>query len=53
MPDLFCPKPFEHFEIQHNAKASLCCPGASGVARIHQRTSACSIRSPTSPTPPS
>jgi MoaA/NifB/PqqE/SkfB family radical SAM enzyme len=24
--DLFCAKPFQHFEIQHNGRAYLCCP---------------------------
>lgn len=27
MTDLFCSRPFEHFEVQHNGKAYLCCPG--------------------------
>jgi molybdenum cofactor biosynthesis enzyme MoaA len=27
MADFFCARPFEHFEVQHNGKAYLCCPG--------------------------
>jgi molybdenum cofactor biosynthesis enzyme MoaA len=42
MPGLFCPRPFEHFEVQHNGKAYLCCPGwlPEPLGHVGERTPA-------------